>query len=205
SLTFAPLASGTFSNAAVFISNGGNRTNSLVGVGLTPPQLSVSPSALDFGFVLAGSSAQANFVLTNLGSAPITNGTASLSDPAFTVLSGSPFSLPGFGSTTVTVRFAPPGTGSFSNVVAFTTANGGNTTNVVRGSGATPPVANFSAAPTLGQRPLAVSFTDTSSGTITNRFWDFGDGSTTNTSATAFTHNYSQANTYSILLTVTGP
>jgi PKD repeat protein len=30
-------------------------------------------------------------------------------------------------------------------------------------------------------RPPGVQFTDISTGTITNRFWDFGDGSTTNT------------------------
>jgi len=31
-----------------------------------------------------------------------------------------------------------------------------------------------------GTAPLAVNFTDVSTGTMTNRFWNFGDGSTTN-------------------------
>src|SRR5262249_8561874 len=36
------------------------------------------------------------------------------------------------------------------------------------------PVANFTAAPTSGNAPLAVTFTDTSTGTITSRLWTFG-------------------------------
>jgi len=56
-----------------------------------------------------------------------------------------------------------------------------------------------------GLKPLTVSFTDSSTGTITNRFWDFGDGSTTNTSATSFSHTYLNGSTNTVALTVTGP
>src|SRR5262249_50627172 len=59
--------------------------------------------------------------------------------------------------------------------------------------------------PTSGVLPLTVSFTDNSTGTITNRFWDFGDGSSTNTTATSFTHAYVLASTNTVLLTVAGP
>ena len=67
------------------------------------------------------------------------------------------------------------------------------------------PVANFVANPTTGLRPLTVTFTDNSTGTITNRFWDFGDGSTTNTTATTVTHIYSNAGNNTVSLTVSGP
>ena len=43
-----------------------------------------------------------------------------------------------------------------------------------------PPVADFTGSPTTGTAPLAVTFNDNSTGTISNWFWDFGDSSTTN-------------------------
>src|SRR5262249_33113205 len=49
------------------------------------------------------------------------------------------------------------------------------------------------------------TFNDSSIGTITNRFWNFGDGATTNTSVTNFTHNYNAPRTNTVSLTVTGP
>ena len=68
----------------------------------------------------------------------------------------------------------------------------------------TAPVAGFSASPTSGVSPLAVTFTDTSTGSITNRFWDFGDGATTNTTATSLNHTYASTGTYSVSLIVSG-
>ncbi|MBN3496499.1 PKD domain-containing protein, partial [Arthrobacter pascens] len=42
--------------------------------------------------------------------------------------------------------------------------------------GGTAPVASFTASPTSGTVPLAVSFTDTSTGGPTARAWEFGVG-----------------------------
>src|SRR5262249_45567703 len=67
------------------------------------------------------------------------------------------------------------------------------------------PVANFTAGPTSGQLPLTVTFTDTSSGYVTNRFWDFGDGSTTNTGFGNVTHTYTIPGTNTVKLIATGP
>src|SRR5262249_5858630 len=92
-----------------------------------------------------------------------------------------------------------------SNLVTFSSGNGGNVTNSVVGVGANVPAAAFTGNPTSGLKPLTVTFTDSSTGTITNRFWDFGDGTTTNTSATSFTHLYASASTNTVALTVTGP
>jgi PKD repeat protein len=49
-----------------------------------------------------------------------------------------------------------------------------------------------------------VTFTDTSTGSITNRFWDFGDGGTTNVTTNSVTHTYAGGH-YDVALTVTGP
>ena len=67
----------------------------------------------------------------------------------------------------------------------------------------TPPVASFTANPTNGAAPLVVTFTDTSTGGITNRFWDFGDATTTNITTSSVTHTYT-AGTYTVTLVVAG-
>jgi PKD repeat protein len=68
-----------------------------------------------------------------------------------------------------------------------------------------PPTAVFSASPTNGATPLTVTFTDSSTGPITNRFWSFGDGSTTNfVDATNPTQTYTTG-VYNVTLTVSGP
>jgi uncharacterized repeat protein (TIGR01451 family) len=65
--------------------------------------------------------------------------------------------------------------------------------------------ASFTGTPTNGAAPLAVTFTDTSTGTITNRFWNFGDGATTNTTTNILVHVYSTAGTDTVTLIVSGP
>ncbi len=77
--------------------------------------------------------------------------------------------------------------------------------NLVVEAPATAPVADFYANPTAGSAPLTVTFTDTSTGTITNRAWSFGDGGTTNTTATAVLYTYQTVGTNTVSLTVSGP
>ena len=66
-------------------------------------------------------------------------------------------------------------------------------------------VAGFTAAATNGLAPFTANFTDTSLGGITNRAWNFGDGSTTNTAALAVSHLYPNPGSYQVILTVSGP
>src|ERR1017187_5295117 len=68
-----------------------------------------------------------------------------------------------------------------------------------------PPSASFTGLPTTGLTPLTVMFTDTSTGTITNRSWMFGDGGTTNTLNTTVAYTYNSAGTNTVTLVVTGP
>ena len=67
----------------------------------------------------------------------------------------------------------------------------------------TSPSADFSASPTSGTAPLTVQFTNQSSGHITSRQWDFGDGETSRYDSPS--HTYQSAGTYTVKLTVTGP
>ncbi len=69
-----------------------------------------------------------------------------------------------------------------------------------------PPVAAFAAAPTNGYVPLRTVFTDSSTGTITNRHWVFGDGNTFDTvSQVSVTNLYTNVGAYTVSLTVSGP
>jgi PKD repeat protein len=62
------------------------------------------------------------------------------------------------------------------------------------------PYANFTANVTSGTEPLAVQFTDISTGPITGANWSFGDGSTS--SARNPAHVYTSPGDYSVSLTV---
>ncbi|MDI6867655.1 PKD domain-containing protein [Methanoculleus sp.] len=62
-------------------------------------------------------------------------------------------------------------------------------------------VANFTANITSGQAPLAVAFTDTSTGGPVSWSWNFGDGNTS--TAQNPVHTYTAAGTYTVSLSVT--
>lgn len=89
--------------------------------------------------------------------------------------------------------------------LAFTWVNSWQSTRVdLSVTGNTPaPVANFTGNPTSGVAPLTVQFTDASTGTITSRSWNFGDGGTSTAQNPART--YSAAGVYTVTLTVSGP
>jgi PKD repeat protein len=65
------------------------------------------------------------------------------------------------------------------------------------------PQVDFTIQNASGPAPLVVTLTDTSTGEISNRNWDFGDGSSGN-SQTAV-HTYGTPGTYAVTLSVSGP
>jgi len=63
-----------------------------------------------------------------------------------------------------------------------------------------PPIAAFTSDRTQGNAPLPVQFTDTSTGVLTSRSWNFGDGGTSTVQNPA--HTYDVYGTYTVTLTV---
>ena len=108
-------------------------------------------------------------------------------------------------STLTNPRHTYSNTGTFTVKLTVTGPGGSNTKTrsgyvSVTNAG---PVADFSGSPTSGSAPLTVTFTDNSSGSITSRLWDFGDGSTS--TSTNPNHTYSSNGIYTVKLTITGP
>jgi PKD repeat protein len=85
-------------------------------------------------------------------------GTSTVQDPNYT------YTTPG--TYTVTLIASSPGGSSTDTVANYITVL------------PPPPVANFTANPTVGAAPLSVSFTDQSTGSVTGWAWAFGDGNT---------------------------
>jgi len=66
------------------------------------------------------------------------------------------------------------------------------------------PVADFTAKPRSGNGPLVVQFTDTSTGHVSSRLWDFGDGTTSTEQNPIHTYTYRNTPDYTVSLSVTG-
>jgi PKD repeat protein len=66
-----------------------------------------------------------------------------------------------------------------------------------------PPAAEFTSDVLSGVAPLAVQFTDTSTGDVTQWAWTFGDGASASSASPA--HVYTVPGTYTVTLTATGP
>ncbi len=100
------------------------------------------------------------------------------------------------------------GTAGVYTVTEIVSGPGGSSTNTKVGyitASTPPPVASFSGTPTSGTEPLAVTFTDASTGSITNWFWNFGNGNTTNFTVSTNPSQTYTAGTYTVSLTVSGP
>ena len=140
---------------------------------------------------------------------------------------------PTSGTRPLTVVFTNTSTGSYSNSLwdfgnggtstvnsptyTYTTAGVYTVTLTVSGLGGThaltrtnyitvtpaPVSANFIGTPTLGERPLTVVFTNTSTGDYTSSSWNFGDGGTSG--AQNPTYGYTATGVYTVALQVNGP
>ncbi|WOX57352.1 PKD domain-containing protein [Methanoculleus receptaculi] len=115
--------------------------------------------------------------------------------------------VPGTATPPPTVTVTPTGTTTPTPTATVTptgTATSTPTTPVIPTETATPTpttlVADFTANITSGQAPLAVAFTDTSTGGPTSWSWDFGDGSTSTEQNPV--HTYTNEGLYTVTLTV---
>jgi hypothetical protein len=141
-VTFAPQVGGNFSGNLVVNSNGNNPTLSipLGGTGTAPGQLAVSPSTINFGNVVVGTTQSQAATLT-ASSGPVTVSSATVSQSEFS-LTGIPLpvTIPTGYSLSFSVVFAPQTSGAASGNVTFASnASNSPTTESVSGSGTTPP------------------------------------------------------------------
>ncbi len=67
-----------------------------------------------------------------------------------------------------------------------------------------PVKADFRASPLHGERPLKVTFSNTSSGDYSTCLWDFGDGKSSGKCDTTHTYTYKRSGYYTVTLTVSG-
>lgn len=133
-------------------------------------------------------------------SEPVANLSGVRFEPAHEVVEVGPI-----GGDSVVVRIADPLPASTLEVFATEVEDSlGNMARELRYSFTPklpPPVADFSATPLSGQEPLAVTFTDLSTGVVSTYRWNFGDGGVSTQPNP--THTYTQAGTYTVELTVT--
>jgi len=141
---------------------------------------------------ITGSITSTNATLTVLASPPTasftanpTNGVAPLGVTFTDTSSGGPtawsWSFGDTGTSTTqnpTHTYAAPGTYSVTLIASNTGGSSTNTRANFITALTAPPIASFTLTPTSGAAPLGVSFTDTSSGSITGWAWAFGDGNT---------------------------
>ncbi len=148
---------------------------------------------------VTGSGSVAGLITANL-----INGYTPAATSAFTILSAagglvaSPGSLGFAGYIPVSVNGVPASGKYFQVLIA-----GNNLILTNYGVSVPPLAAKFSPTNTIGVAPFAATFLDSSTGIITNRFWSFGDGGTTNTAATTVAYTYNSIGTYTNVLTVT--
>lgn len=196
------LVNGSFSGAvdwaviALEIKPGGPPPNA--------PDIAASPTSQDYGEVMVSTSASRTFTLRNDGTADlVVTGTtiAGTDAAAFAIVGGgAPFTLAPTLSANVEVRFMPPATGAQSGTLRIESNDADESPLglALTGRGIAVPVADFTGTPISGSAPLAVNFTDRSTGAPSSWLWNFGDGSTA--MAQHPQHTYASAGTYTVTL-----
>jgi PKD repeat protein len=108
-------------------------------------------------------------------------------------------------TNTVLYTYNTAGVYSVTEIVSGVGGSSTNTRANYITASTPPPVANFTGSPTSGTEPLAITFTDASTGSITNWFWNFGNGNTTNFTISTNPSQTYTAGTYTVILVVSGP
>ena len=133
-------------------------------------------------------------------------------NPAGAVTAGATWNVDGgswqASGTTVSGITAGSHTVAYNNIAGWSIPSG-HTANISNGQTASATgtyapvfVAGFTASATSGKAPVTVHFTDSSVGSITKWFWNFGDGKTSTVRNPS--HTYSKAGAYTVTLTITG-
>jgi hypothetical protein len=111
---YSPAAIMASMGTVTIVSNDSNSpaTVPLSGSGVAPPSISVSPTALNFGAVVAGQTGNLTLTISNNGNSELIINSFSSSNPRFAVVDAStPVNVDPGSSQTVTVGFSPTSTG----------------------------------------------------------------------------------------------
>lgn len=153
-VTFDPTAAGPDSGTLTVASNdpSGPATVSLGGNGTTTaaPQLTVTPTSVNFGNVPLNVASSQSVTLTSTGTAPVTISAATVTGPPFSVTGGSfPVTLSPNQSVTVQAQFDPSVTGAASGQLTITSdSTTGATTNIqLNGTGTAATTPQLTASP----------------------------------------------------------
>ena len=139
------------------------------------------------------------------GDAPLAVGFADLSTGVITSWAWNFGDGGSAGTTNVNYVYQSPGTFTVSLTVTNTLESNTETKHSYMTVQPAPPTigADFFATPTGGGAPLAVVFTDQTTGTVSSWAWDFGEGGSDTTQDTTYT--YLLPGTYTVSLSASGP
>jgi Abnormal spindle-like microcephaly-assoc'd, ASPM-SPD-2-Hydin len=157
SAVFAPQSAANVSGAITVSSDASDPTLtvSLSGTGTAPGQLTLTPTALDFGNVTVGTNVGQASSLTASG-ATVTVSSASLSNGEFSLTGISfPLTIAAGQSVPFTLTFAPQTSGVASGILSFASDASNAPTETLSGDGIAPP-----------QHSVSLSWTDTDSGIV---------------------------------------
>jgi len=155
SALFAPQSAGSASGGITVVSNASNSTLtvSLTGTGTAAGQLTLAPTALNFGNATVGTNVGQSSSLSAAG-ASVTVSSASLSSAEFSLTGISlPVTIAAGQSVPVTMTFSPQASGSASGVLTVASNASNTPTQTLSGVGVAPP-----------QHSVSLSWTDTNSG-----------------------------------------
>jgi hypothetical protein len=142
SVTYAPATTGTATGTVAIVSDASNPNLSvtITGTATAPGQLAVTPSNINFGNVVVGTSQQQTGTLSATG-ASVTVTSVGISGSDFSVSGISfPTTIPAGDSASFAIKFAPAATGATSANVSFASnASNAPTVQSVSGTGTAPP------------------------------------------------------------------
>lgn len=128
---FAPVLAGAAAGSATLVSNAPAAAVTLAGNGVTPGQLNVNPSSLDFGSIVVGNTDVRSITLMNTGGVAVTVNTANVVGAGFSTTGlVLPLVLNAGQSTAFNAQFAPGVAGAVAGSITID-STAVNTPNVV--------------------------------------------------------------------------
>jgi hypothetical protein len=142
SVVFAPTVVGAVNGTISVVSNATNSSSVITATGAgVQPSLTASPSTLNFGSLVTGSSASQTITIFNTGSAAATISQAVISGTGYTMNGlALPMTLAAGASTSLSVQFAPAVAGNDPGSVTVTSNTPNSPTLVALNGAATAPV-----------------------------------------------------------------